>query len=105
MQTKKDIAKLDKNFLIKRGSCCGLGCMECPYEPKAKKGNTVLSLKSIKSLKEYDKKTPQDEYLGAKFKPSYRPDEKHNDACFYFECTYYNKDKPIDNVYTIRFIK
>ena len=26
----------------KRGSCCGSGCLHCPYEPKYKKGNTTL---------------------------------------------------------------
>lgn len=26
--------------LIKRGYCCGNGCKNCPYDPKAIKGNT-----------------------------------------------------------------
>lgn len=33
---------LSKEQLIKRGSCCGLKCTNCPYFPKAIKGNTTL---------------------------------------------------------------
>jgi len=31
---------LSKEFLIKRGYCCRLGCMQCPYHPKHK-GQTM----------------------------------------------------------------
>lgn len=30
---------MSKEFLISRGKCCGLGCKNCPYEPKHVKGN------------------------------------------------------------------
>ena len=29
-------------FHLQRGQCCGNGCRHCPYEPKHKKGNTIL---------------------------------------------------------------
>jgi hypothetical protein len=38
-------------FHLKRGKCCGNGCRHCPYEPKHKKGNTVID-KKIKSKKD-----------------------------------------------------
>ena len=31
-----------ESFHEKRGFCCGKGCLHCPYEPKAQKGNTYL---------------------------------------------------------------
>jgi hypothetical protein len=33
---------LSREFLVGRGSCCGNGCKECPYFPRAKKGSTNL---------------------------------------------------------------
>jgi hypothetical protein len=33
---------LNSDFLIERGSCCGNGCKNCPYEPSHVKGNTKL---------------------------------------------------------------
>lgn len=30
---------LSREFLVGRGSCCGNGCKECPYFPRAKKGS------------------------------------------------------------------
>jgi hypothetical protein len=33
---------LTKEQLIKRGSCCALGCVNCPYIPKKVKGNKNL---------------------------------------------------------------
>jgi adenosylhomocysteine nucleosidase len=38
---------LSKQFLIKRGYCCGLGCLMCPYIPNHIKGNTVMNKKDI----------------------------------------------------------
>ena len=32
---------LSREFLIKRGYCCGHGCLMCPYDPPHKKGNTL----------------------------------------------------------------
>lgn len=29
-------------FLVKRGYCCSNGCKNCPYSPKAVKGNRTL---------------------------------------------------------------
>lgn len=29
-------------YLRKRGTCCGNGCINCPYTPKHAKGNTNL---------------------------------------------------------------
>ena len=42
------------DYLISRGSCCGNGCLRCPYEPLYVKGNTKLKDIYIKS-KEDDK--------------------------------------------------
>lgn len=33
---------MTESFHKKRGICCGSGCLHCPYEPKAQKGNTNL---------------------------------------------------------------
>jgi len=33
---------MTERFLTNRGYCCGNGCKNCPYFPKAKKGNTNL---------------------------------------------------------------
>ena len=33
---------LTREQLIKNGTCCGLKCMNCPYIPKAVKGNKNL---------------------------------------------------------------
>ena len=48
---------LSREFLIKRGYCCGHGCLMCPYEPKHTKGNTNLMNDSYGASKELDKKT------------------------------------------------
>ena len=32
-----------EKFLVQRGSCCGYGCIHCPYWPKHKAGNTVVA--------------------------------------------------------------
>jgi 2-iminoacetate synthase ThiH len=28
---------------LERGSCCGSNCRHCPFQPKAREGNTVQS--------------------------------------------------------------
>ena len=33
---------LSREFLSKRGYCCGHGCLMCPYIPKHIEGNTVM---------------------------------------------------------------
>ncbi len=33
---------MSKEYLIKRGYCCGNGCKNCPYFPLHHKGNTNL---------------------------------------------------------------
>ena len=30
-------------YHVRRGSCCGNGCMNCPYEPAHAKGNTTVN--------------------------------------------------------------
>lgn len=32
-----------EKFHLKRSFCCGNRCRHCPYDPKAKKGNQVVS--------------------------------------------------------------
>jgi len=42
-QTTKDGYRImTASFLKNRGYCCGNGCKNCPYFPKANKGNTNL---------------------------------------------------------------
>jgi hypothetical protein len=31
-----------ERHLLNRGSCCGCGCLHCPFEPRADKGNTKV---------------------------------------------------------------
>jgi hypothetical protein len=31
-----------KHYHLKRGSCCGNGCKNCPYSPIHKKGSTTI---------------------------------------------------------------
>jgi hypothetical protein len=33
---------MSEKYLRERGYCCGNGCKNCPYFPKATKGNTNL---------------------------------------------------------------
>jgi hypothetical protein len=33
---------MTEEYHMKRGSCCGNGCLHCPYEPLHKKGNKNL---------------------------------------------------------------
>lgn len=33
---------LSKEFLLKRGKCCGCGCKNCPYIPKWIAGSTKI---------------------------------------------------------------
>lgn len=40
--TKDGYRVMTERFLINRGYCCGNGCKNCPYFPKASKGNTTL---------------------------------------------------------------
>jgi hypothetical protein len=32
-----------REFLMKRGQCCGSGCRHCPYEPQWTKGAIVIA--------------------------------------------------------------
>lgn len=33
---------MTESYHKRRGSCCGSGCLNCPYEPRHKKGTTKL---------------------------------------------------------------
>jgi hypothetical protein len=33
---------MTESYHKRRGSCCGSGCLHCPYEPRFQKGNTNL---------------------------------------------------------------
>lgn len=33
---------MSESYLVKRGYCCSNGCTNCPYSPKAQKGNRKL---------------------------------------------------------------
>jgi|TARA_B100000530_G_scaffold202538_1_gene129266 hypothetical protein len=35
---------LSREYLIKQGSCCGEGCLMCPYEPENEKGATEVRI-------------------------------------------------------------
>ena len=45
---------LSREFLIKRGYCCGHGCLMCPYDPKHTEGN-----KKLKKMKKSEKRHVQ----------------------------------------------
>ena len=47
---------LSKEFLIKRGYCCGMGCLMCPYEPSHIEGNTDLMSETYGTASELGKK-------------------------------------------------
>ena len=34
---------MTETYHIKRGRCCGNGCLHCPYEPRFERGNTTLN--------------------------------------------------------------
>jgi hypothetical protein len=38
---------MTENYHMKRGKCCGNGCLHCPYEPRHERGNTNLQEKSL----------------------------------------------------------
>lgn len=40
--SKQGYRIMTEKFLRERGYCCGNGCLNCPYFPKATKGNTRL---------------------------------------------------------------
>lgn len=40
--SKQGYRIMTAHYLAKRGWCCGNGCLNCPYQPKAVKGNTHL---------------------------------------------------------------
>ncbi|MEI6678421.1 MAG: DUF5522 domain-containing protein [Mariniphaga sp.] len=40
--SKEGYRIMTESFLKNRGYCCGNGCKNCPYFPKATKGNTNL---------------------------------------------------------------
>ncbi|MDX9882009.1 MAG: DUF5522 domain-containing protein [Prolixibacteraceae bacterium] len=33
---------MTESYLVRRGYCCSNGCLNCPYWPRAQKGNRVL---------------------------------------------------------------
>lgn len=33
---------MTESYHLKRGRCCGSGCLHCPYEPKWERGNQNL---------------------------------------------------------------
>ena len=33
---------MTESFHIKRGKCCGSGCLHCPYEPNWQRGSKIL---------------------------------------------------------------
>jgi hypothetical protein len=39
---EKGYRVMTEKYLRERGWCCGSGCLNCPYDPKATKGNTKL---------------------------------------------------------------
>ena len=34
---------MTETYHIRRGKCCGSGCLNCPYEPRHERGNTNLN--------------------------------------------------------------
>ncbi len=42
---------LSREFLIKRGHCCGHGCLMCPYVPKHIKDNDEIFIPKERECK------------------------------------------------------
>lgn len=40
--TQGGLVIFSKNYLIRKGECCGCGCFSCPYEPPFINGNSQL---------------------------------------------------------------
>jgi hypothetical protein len=40
--SKQGYRIMTAKYLTERGWCCGNGCMHCPYQPRAVKGNSNL---------------------------------------------------------------
>lgn len=40
--TPEGFRMMTEFYLVKRGYCCSNGCRNCPYSPKAQKGNRKL---------------------------------------------------------------
>ncbi|MBN1924922.1 MAG: hypothetical protein JW798_03730 [Prolixibacteraceae bacterium] len=40
--SKQGYRIMTAKYLSQRGWCCGNGCINCPYNPRAVKGNTKL---------------------------------------------------------------
>jgi len=40
--SKQGYRIMTAKYLQQRGWCCGNGCLNCPYQPRALKGNTNL---------------------------------------------------------------
>ena len=34
---------MTESYHVRRGTCCGNGCLHCPYDPKHETGNTILN--------------------------------------------------------------
>jgi hypothetical protein len=34
---------------LRRGACCGSGCRHCPFEPRARRGNTAVQARFLPS--------------------------------------------------------
>jgi hypothetical protein len=34
---------MTEEYHMKRGKCCGNGCLHCPYEPRHERGNVVIN--------------------------------------------------------------
>jgi hypothetical protein len=39
----EETAPMSREDLLRRGSCCGMGCRNCPYTPRHKKGSRQIS--------------------------------------------------------------
>ncbi|MGQ8337496.1 DUF5522 domain-containing protein [Sunxiuqinia sp. A32] len=42
---------MTESFLVRRGYCCSNGCLNCPYDPRAQKGNRKLRPEVAKKYK------------------------------------------------------
>ena len=63
---------LSKEFLLSRGSCCGNGCYNCPYIPRATRSSTKIDPKIIEELNSED--IVRDQRRGSRSSKQIEPD-------------------------------
>ena len=48
-----------EEYHLRRGRCCGSGCLHCPYEPKYQKGNKNVEVRKRSGSEDSSTKTSE----------------------------------------------